>query len=529
MKASMRARFDLWGIAAALIAASCSPHLPVKVGPDLVIAAGLAAQYHKLIDEGCYLCLRDVVRQYQTLDAAMKEAPAVQDAATEGALLFVMRDKELSIPVDDDWRAAQALVDARAAESADYAFFDTIADAFPWNAIGVGEDFIDARIGGLRYPPQAVQDEWRSRLGAMWQGSELAAYVYVSLNCEFRPQTPIDMTLVKNRYAAIPLIQYRSAACGASSEPALKAIIQRDARFYEARYLLALHQAGAEQYDDAQQNDLEAWQGVPRFTEAGLSYANLALTAEQFDEANHVFDGVLAVVPTHRRALLGRIESLTYTGQYQAAADEARRMIALGHWMLGDAYYWLALNEYHLEQITQSLQDVTTAKNYEAGARVHFLGGLIRIKQQAWTDAKQEFLDTIAADADYCDAMLDLGQMNAELRTWQEGSAAFASASTCYARTRQSLEIQIATLSAQPGPRAARLVVRRRADLRDTIDKQGAALYAAAVSFSNLGSRERALTYAAEAQAYEAYADRAKALIALLQRRGAAAVEYRHR
>lgn len=514
----MHAPLRAFGLAAALALASCAPHAPIKVGPDPVTAENVAAQYHKLIDEGCSLCLRDVVRQYQALDATMKEAPAVQDAATDAALLFVMRDKELSIPVDDDWRAAQAMVDARAAESADYAFFNTIAQSFPWNSIGVGEDFVDSQFGVHRYPTPAEQDEWRTRLGSMWQGSELAAYVSLALNCEFRPQKPIDMKPVENRYASVPLIQYRFATCSASSMPLLDAIVRTDGRFFEAKYLRAIHEAGAQQYDEAQQHDLEAWQGIPRFTAAALSYANLALTAEQFDEANRAFDAVLAIVPTHRRALLGKIESATYLGQYQVAADEAHQMIALGHWMLGDAYYWLALNEYHLEQTTQALQDVQTAKSYEGTARVYFLAGLVRMKQQAWADAKQEFLSTIAADSDYCDALLNLGQMNAELRLWPDGSGAFASASTCYAKTRLSLEATIAKLSQQSGPRAARQLVRRRADLRDTIDKQGAALYATAVSFSNMGNRDQALTYANEAEGFDAYADRAKTLIARLQK-----------
>ena len=507
-------------LAVALCVAACGPRPPVKVGPDPVTAQTITAQFHTLIDEGCYLCLRDVVRQYQALDPTLKEAPAVQDAATEAALLFVMRGKELSIPVDDDWSAAQALVDARAAESADYAFFSAIAQSFPWNAIGVGEDFTDSQFGIQRYPSPAVQDEWRARLGSMWKESELAAYVSLALNCEFRPQQPIDMKPVENQYAGVPLIQYRFATCGASSVPMLDAMARADRRFAETKYLLGIHEAGAQQYDAAQQHDFDAWQGIPRFTAAALSYANLALTAEQFDEANRAFDAVLAIVPTHRRALLGKIESATYLGQYQIAANDAHQMIALGHWMLGDAYYWLALNEYHLDQQTQALQDVQTAKNYEGTARVYFLSGLVRMKQQAWADAKQEFAAAIAADPDYCDALLDLGQMNAELRLWPEGSGAFGSAATCYAKTRLSLQATIAKLSQDPGPRAARLVARRRADLRDTIDKQGAALYATAVSFSNMGNRDQALTYATEAQGFDAYADRAKTLIARLQKQG---------
>lgn len=476
-----------------------------------------AADFHHLIDQGCYLCLRDVVRQFDAFDQSMQEIPAVQDAATEAGLLFMMRTKELSIPVDDDFLAAQAIVDARAAESADYALYRTVADALPWNAVGVGEDFMDTLLG-QRIPPQNVQAAWRAQLGSLWQGSELAAYVYQSLNCELRPQTPIDMTPVKTRYAASSLIQYRWASCDSAGESTLRAIAANDSRFYEAQYLLAIAQARAQQFDEAQQNYLEAWQGIPRFTAAALSYANLALTAEQFDEATRVFDAVLAVVPTHRRALLGKIEALTYEGQFQVAADTAHRMIALGRWFLGDGYFWLSFNEYHLEQIPQALQDVQTAKNYEAGARVHFLGGLIRMKQQDWTDAKQEFLDTIAADADYCDALLDLGQVDANLSTWPDAAGAFASGSTCYANTRQSLELQIAKLTQQSGPRVERQLARRRADLHDTVEKQGASLYGAAVSFTNANDRDTALKYAAEAESFEAYADKAKALRTRLER-----------
>lgn len=510
------------------LAGACARPVLSGKPPFNPAAERTAAGFHQLIDQGCYLCLRDVVRQFDGFDEALREVPAVQDAATEAALLFVMRAKELSIPIDDDFRAAQALVDARAAESADYGLYRDVAAALPWNAIGVGEDFMDRLLGpsgpGVNlsavraYTPQDVQDDWRSRLASTWRESTLAAYVYQSLNCELRPQTPIDMTPVKARYASVPLIQYRWASCESSGAPTLRSIIDNNSRFYEARYALAMTQARAQQFDDAQQNDLDAWQGIPHFTAAALSYANLALSAEQFDEANRAFDAVLAIVPTHRRALLGKIESFTYLGQYRAAADGAHQMITLGHWFLGDAYYWLSLNEYHLEQIPQALEDVQTAKNYESGARVHFLAGLIRMKQQDWTGAKQEFLDTVAADAEACDALLDLGQVDATLSTWLDGAGAFAGASTCYARTRQSLEAQIAKLAQQPGPRAGRLLARRRTDLHDTVEKQGGSLYAAAVSFTNANERDQALRYAVEAEGFESYADRARALWTRLQR-----------
>jgi tetratricopeptide (TPR) repeat protein len=498
------------------LGAGCG-HVPVQVGPDPLTAERLAAGFHRLIDEGCYLCLRDVVRQYAVLDPRMKESPAVQDAAAQAALLFVMRTKELSVPVDDDWRSARALLDGRAAESSDYALYASIADAMPWNAIGVGEDFVDAERGGHVWPSQQLQDDWRAELAARWPTDENAAYMLLAVDCEFRPQTRVDLTPVKDRYGSVPLIAYRWASCEPAGQSMLQAIIVRDPRFYEAQYALASDELHARKFDEAEANDLAAWQGIARFTEAGVSAADLSMTEEQFDDAVGLYDAVLAVVSTHRRALLGKITALTYLGRHEDAITESHRLIDMGNWLLGDGYYWLGWNEYQLDRLPQALDDAQEALRFDSSARVHFLNGLVFLKRRALPEAKQEFQKTIDSDAGACDAMLDLGQVNAALAVWGEGAASFANATGCYVKVEQALALEIARLRQQEDARSLRVAGHRAVELNDTKDKHAAALYGAAISYANAGDRTRAVTFATEAAGFSGYADRARALIARLQ------------
>ncbi|MGH9411714.1 MAG: tetratricopeptide repeat protein [Vicinamibacterales bacterium] len=501
----------LWGLAAGCV------NVPVQVGPDPFTAGRIAAGFHRLIDEGCYLCLRDAVRQYAALDPGMKESPAIQDAAAQAALLFVMRTKELSVPVDDDWRSARALLDGRAAESSDYALYARIADAMPWNAIGVGEDFVDAERGGRPWPSQQLQDEWRLELAARWPTDENAAYMFLAVDCEFRPQTRVDLTPVRDRYASVPLITYRWASCEPAGQTTLEAISARHPRFYEAQYALASDELRARKFDEAEANDLAAWQGIPRFTEAGVSAADLSMTEEQFDNAVQLYDAVLAVVSTHRRALLGKITALSYLGRHEDAIAESHRLIDMGTWLLGDGYYWLGWNEYEIDRLPQALDDAQKALTYDSSARVHFLNGLVFLKQRALPEAKQEFQKTIDGDADACDAMLDLGQVNAMLAVWGEGAVSFANATGCYVKAEQALALEIVRLRQQGDARALRVAGHRATELNDTKDKHAAALYGAAVSYANTGDRTRAVTFATEAAGFSGYADRARALIARLQ------------
>src|SRR5207247_10212173 len=63
------------------------------------------------------------------------------------------------------------------------------------------------------------------------------------------------------------------------------------------------------------------------------------------------YDAALALVPTHRDALLGRVVTLSHLSRHDDAIAAATRIIELGSWFTGEAYYWRAWNEYHVVRV----------------------------------------------------------------------------------------------------------------------------------------------------------------------------------
>jgi tetratricopeptide (TPR) repeat protein len=444
----------------------------------------------------------------------------LEPVAAQAALLFILRRKELGIPIDEEWREAQALVAAAAGTAPVALKHLQIAWAIPWNRIGVGEDFFDQ--DHHRWPSQEEQSAWRRALEAEWPQSEVAAYLYLSLNCELRPQTPVDLTPVRQHYPGSPLVQYRWATCVPSGESTLQALLDADPRFLEIHFFLGREAFRARQFDRAEADDIQAWQGIPRFTTAALSVAGLALTAENFERTLTFAGDVLDTVPTHRQALLDKVIALSYLGRYADAAAVARRLIDLGHWYLGDAYYWLAWNEYHLDTIDQALRDVETTKQYETNVRVHMLAGLIRMKKTEWPDAKSEFTEALNASPDACDALFYLGGTNGHLSQWPEAASDFARAIVCYVAYEAQVKQQMAQASAQsPAAGAsftARRIARLQEELRQATDNQQSSTYNAAISFLTAGHPDEARRYAQQAEAFPSYAERAQVLLAKIGR-----------
>jgi tetratricopeptide (TPR) repeat protein len=514
-----RARLALGLLLAAACAGCGRPPVRTRATPPIDLPR-LAADFQHLIHEGCYLCLRDVLDQYRALPARARQSPVLEPVAAQAALVFILRHKELGIPIDEEWREAQALAAAAAGTSPAALRHLQIAWAIPWNRVGVDEDFLDR--DRHRWPSLEERSAWRDALQAEWPQSEVAAYLYVALNCELRPLEPIDLTPVRQHYPESPLVQYRWATCANAGESTLRSLLHADSRFQEIHFFLGRDAFHARQFDRAEAEDVLAWQGIPRFTAAALSVAGLALTAENFERALTFADDVLAIVPAKRDALLDKVTALSYLGRYADAVAAAHHLIDLGHWLLGDAYYWLSWNEYHLDTIDQALRDVQTTKQYETNVRVYMLAGLIRMKKTEWPDAKKEFMAALNVSPDACDAMFYLGGTNGHLSQWPEAASDFARAIVCYVAYEAQVKRQMAQASAEnPAAGAsftARRIARLQEELRRATANEQSSTYNAAISFLTAGHPEEARHYAQQAEAFPPFAERARALLAKIDR-----------
>jgi tetratricopeptide (TPR) repeat protein len=203
---------------------------------------------------------------------------------------------------------------------------------------------------------------------------------------------------------------------------------------------------------------------------------------EEWPDALASYDAALALVPTHRDALLGRVVTLSHLSRYDEAIAGATRILELGSWFTGEAYYWRAWNEYHLARIDEARVDTDRAKGLMHNASVLVLSAMIEWHERRLDESEAELQDALTLDAGQCEAAFLLGTVRAERRQWTSGAAAFELAQRCYDLSVTLRRETIVKISAGPGSEAgkARLISRQeRAMAEETQHRDEAAQNAA--------------------------------------------------
>jgi tetratricopeptide (TPR) repeat protein len=135
-----------------------------------------------------------------------------------------------------------------------------------------------------------------------------------------------------------------------------------------------------------------------------VTIGDLHQVLEDWPEALAEYDTALALIPTHRDALLGRTVSLSHTSQHDDAIRAVTQMIDLGSWLLGQAYYWRSWNEYQLDRIQAARADADRAKMLTVSAPTLVLSGMIEWREKRLESAERDFQEALTIDFGQCAA-----------------------------------------------------------------------------------------------------------------------------
>ena len=94
----------------------------------------------------------------------------------------------------------------------------------------------------------------------------------------------------------------------------------------------------------------------------------------------------------------------------------ATSLIDENKWLVGDAFYWRAWNEFTLGRLDESERDVEQAKQRVRWSGVWVLSGLVQWRKQRPAVAESELLQAVKMASDDCEAASYLGSLRAELR-----------------------------------------------------------------------------------------------------------------
>src|SRR5688572_16276494 len=327
-KAPMR----ISGILVLVALSACAPK-----GPSPQTIAELA-RADSLLRDGCYSCLNDARAIYEKL----KHAQGVFDAT----LLIEVREKELGMPL--------RLATASPADGQLLAQGDREKALVAAAQLVIGEtsglDPVQrAALTGRDRPPVEKDNAARRALDALVDSDLVARYVALTVDCESpRLIESVDIEALLKTYEYVPLMRFRIARCGRPAIGAplidLRAKDPRwtDTLFWEARRAVTGSPQLGIDLTRAIQLYGEGRAAFPKSVAMTMAWANANLSAEEFEAALSGFDNVLATFPEHRDALSGRMQALSYLMRHPDAVMTATRILDLGTWHIGDAYYWRA-------------------------------------------------------------------------------------------------------------------------------------------------------------------------------------------
>lgn len=491
---------------AALFVTGCGAKRQLDI--DLAVRAHADA----LVRAGCYRCLQEALSLYEE-QAAPRSAEADRQRVRVLALLAA-RVRELGLFGQPDWLAeGRALVTMQPAASVERLFLDLVG-MVRMPAAAEGADGWEphqrqrARIDELRERVQADLDPLSATDVVAAYFLRLFACVADSLD------TPPPLQV----HGDVPLVAYRAALCGRERGDALTAVLAQEPRFAEAHYFRAevIFSTGALLSTERELNRLEApFREMPA---AAYLRGQVAMVMEDFTRAVTQFDIVLAQVPNQPRALLQRLEALSYAGRSDAAQRAATSLIELGTWFQGEAHYWRAWNGRQLKQLDEAALDIEAAKRLLFNAAVPKLAGLIALDRDQLDKALAELTTSLERKGDDCDVHFALGQVHARRALWADAAQAFENAASCSVDVQADAAKRLAEIAASPGDEAyqQRLIARAERDREVARAREGMSALNAANSFVRAANPALARTWAQRALAWEEWAGRARDLLARL-------------
>jgi tetratricopeptide (TPR) repeat protein len=507
------------------LVAACSrqpPQLAPTFGsPREATPAERMLQASDLVRAGCLDCLIEAYRVYADLSSVPGFGNDATERAARAAVLIAVRERELGI-VDSGWLAeARRLAKAAPAVAASMAPLFDIAETLGGRGpLASGPSAADAQLKAAERASLSGE-AWTALLDERADNDELAAYLWVAFNCTYNTQRAAEAEGVANALPSwkdTPLLQFRLASCTSLRFPALERLFADDPRFVEVAYYSGLQALILGELDAAEGHLARASAWRSQWPAVTSLRAGAFMTAEDFERAADLFGQTLELVPDDVEAMIGRLRSLVYAGRYADALVAADRLLALDRWYVGDAHYWRAMAEQHLERYDEAWTSVERAGRLLTNADVPKLAGIIAVQRRQLPVARQKFEEAREKNRFDCETPYFLGAVLIEQQNWRESVEALADASDCFDRSQAGLEADIARIrsSTLAPERQARQIARREQRIAMEVRMRATARFNAAVALFNESRYAEARTYVEGLTDDEQFAERARLLLARL-------------
>jgi tetratricopeptide (TPR) repeat protein len=511
----------------AVVVSACAARGP---SPQVLAELGKA---EALLRQGCYTCLKEAQAIYTRLSSIPKPVPAARQGAFDTALLIAIRERELGMfpraTIDRARQLAAALPPPLPPAIASSMLLDA-AELFIGDIGGLDPEQ-RAQFTGRARPAIEPTNPARRALDAAIATSLVADYLALAIDCEHAPlRESIDPAAILARRGGIPLMRFRLAICPRPGVPSDESIRAADPRFgdtllFEARVARTGSPTTGIDLPQVVALLTPAHEAFPTSFAITMMWADNNQSLAEFETALSGFDAVVASAPTHRDALRGRMTSLSYLMRHDEAIAAATRLIDLGTWHIGDAYYWRAWNYYNLKSYEPAWQDVEKAMTLLSNSSVYMLAGLIEYARVNLPMAMQRFDQSFQMDRSNCDAVWMSGLVNVDQQEWAPASPKFSTAMTCFVTAAATAKSDLDRLDAvilrggkEPTPRQLKQRDTYQKAIVTAEERSAQAAFNAAQGYARIGKKTLALNHVEMAIAHPKMKEKAEALKAAIEK-----------
>ena len=280
----------------------------------------------------------------------------------------------------------------------------------------------------------ASVEQWREALKRGSASRLFRAYLDLTLACSLgQRQQAIDRA--EQDFRGVPLIEYRIGTCGSPSH--LAELRGSHPEFVDADLPLGRNALESDRPDqeEALRRFGAARAAFPESPVITASIGDIRRDREEWTEALEAYDATLALAPTHRDALMGRTVSLSNLSRHDEAIATATRILELGNWFIGGAYFWRAWNHYNLGNIPAARADVDLARARGSSPPTLVLSGMVAWRQQQLDAAEADFQAALDIDRGQCEAAALQGSVRAARARWADAVGSFQHAQQCFELT----------------------------------------------------------------------------------------------
>ncbi len=486
-----------------------------------------------LYARGHYTAIKDALRIYGDALEVPGRRAAVAEKYIRSAIAFGLREKELGVLVPviglggimtgtDDLAHFVTGQPSLAA----YASWLELLAGLPNKVKGKPGD---VETGGRTLEAQldwvnARVPDLDGEIGERAQTDDLAAAFRLALRAAFfyKFQNKLAPGIYADLYPGSRLAAFQTAVSPSLEPDRLEALLALEPEFSEIHYYLGEVALLAGKLLTAERHYLAVHERIAESLSVLISLAKVAFQMEETEICLGYNEKALALLPTYRDALLGKGLCLGYLGRNEEAVAVLERLLELGTYYIGEAYYWTAWNLNELGRLEEARRAIDQAKVFLVGVSdVAALSGIVAYRQGRLGDAEKDLREALDIEPSASDAAYHLGRLYADRKEWLNSGVYFAGAAFSLEEKERGMEKKIEEIEASEmtPDRKARLVVKKRVQILSVQATKATCQYNGAAGFHNAGAFERALDLARLAAAHPAFAEKAAELVKLIRDR----------